>query len=129
MAQKSTAHFEINYSRYGNALIYTSPYNNPNTNSNNVYNTTIVNDNTKVKFVSNVFGLKFGTQHNTESKIVTSHEFYVTLGLNAIRRDILVATTTENSTQGLLVTYTKQNTVKHNIIPFINIGYSFGIGM
>jgi hypothetical protein len=121
-------YFEINYSRYGNGIIYTSPYNNPNNNG-YVYNTTIVNDNTKVKFISNVFGLKFGTQHNTESKIITTHEFYVTLGLNVIRRDVLISTTAENSTQGLVVTYTKQNTAKHNILPFFNIGYSFGIGM
>ncbi len=117
-------YFEFMYAHYTNKIEYNTPF----VGDINGYNYVVVGDKTVANYSINNLALKFGTQLLTNSKLITSHEFFIAGGINVLGFSKIFETRAENSSAVYQITYTPSTNKYTKLLPYFTLGYNLGIG-
>jgi hypothetical protein len=116
------SYFQLDYAHYANKMNYVLDVSSMG--SNYLYS---ISGSPMIKYSHNIFALKYGYQFNTVTKLVTSHEFWVSLGYRSYRYTPVYLLATNQSTPYTYEYSISQARVAKQTIYF-GVGYSFGIG-
>jgi hypothetical protein len=119
------SYLQIDYSHYANKMNFETD---KTSNSSNYQY--IINGSPSIKYSHNIYALKYGYQYNTDTKLVTSHEFWISLGYRSYKYTPVYMTETSNSSYPYNTTreysVSKTGVIKQSF--YVGFGYSFGIG-
>ena len=119
------SYLQIDYSHYANKMNFVID----NSNSYSSYQY-IMSGSPKIKYSHNIYALKYGYQYNTDTKLVTSHEFWISLGYRSYKYTPVYMTETSNQSYPYNTTreysVSKTGVIKQSF--YVGFGYSFGIG-
>jgi hypothetical protein len=118
-----SSYIELAFINYANKLNYVVPPNNYSNGS-----AEIVGSN-KLTFNFNIFSLKYGYQILTDTKLITSHEFFFTAGYRMITYNPVIRTDIYyNSSSNITQQYTVSSIKSSKPTFMFGVGYTFGIG-
>ena len=119
------SYLQIDYSHYANKMNF--EIDKTSNSSNYQY---IINGSPLLKYSHNIYALKYGYQYNTDTKLITSHEFWISLGYRSYKYTPVYMTETSNQSYPYNTTreysVSKTGVVKQSF--YVGFGYSFGIG-
>jgi len=117
------SYLQMDFSHYANKMMYAIE---PNTSSYQGFSGSPL-----IKYSHNLYSLKWGYQFITDSKLITSHEFFVSLGYRSIKYTPVIATMAVNPQPFSSSNYQIQSVAPTTVVGqsiYLGIGYTFGIG-
>ena len=120
-----SSYIELAFSNFSNKLNYVVPPDNYS------YNSSVpqIIGSSKVNYNYNIFSLKYGYQILTDTKLITSHEFFFTAGYRMITYNPVIRTDIDyNSSSNITQQYTVSSTKSSKPTFMFGVGYTFGIG-
>jgi len=119
------SYLQIDYSHYANKMNF--EIDKSSSGSNYQY---IMSGSPSIKYSHNIYALKYGYQYNTDTKLITSHEFWISLGYRSYKYTPVYMTETNN--QSYPYNTTREYSVSQLAVVkqsfYVGFGYSFGIG-
>jgi hypothetical protein len=95
-------------------------------NSKNSYE--IINGGTNLSVRNLCYMVTWGYQFETDTKLVTSHEFYTGAGLRRSKYNMFTSTQTQGSSYQTIITHNKSSLKEVAISPIFTVGYVLGFG-
>ncbi len=118
-----SSYIELAFTNFANKLNYVVP------NNYSSYSSSVVVGTRKLNYNHNVFSLKYGYQILTDTKLITSHEFFFTAGYRMITYNPVIRTDIDyNSSSNITQQYTVSSIKSSKPTFMFGVGYTFGIG-
>jgi hypothetical protein len=118
-----TSYVQIEYSHYANKMNF--QFDESNNSSNLQY---MISGSPSIKYSHNIYALKFGFLDITDTKLITSHEIWLSFGYRSYKYTPVTITETQSYPSVTKYEYrvSQSEAIKQNL--YIGFGYSFGIG-
>ena len=119
-----SSYIELAFVNFANKLNYAVP------NNNYSYSSSVILGSRNLNYNYNLFTLKYGYQILTDTKLITSHEFFFTAGYRMITYNPVIKTEIDdpNNYYNTIQQYTVSSIKSSKPTFMFGVGYTFGIG-